>query len=562
MASFTDCPADAAAVARLLPHPVQAATGPAGQAAIRAVLAWFDGTGTRPTMGNTVVPYIYGRCAFADMATAVATATTTEHRIYLLGWGTDPDARMLDGSPPVLLRGLLKGTKAQVRGMFWDNPMTHMAKLAITSGNNVPVRDFINGLPNGAAILDHKLPTPRLAGQPFAIGPSVHHQKLLVVFGPFGLIAFAGGMDINNTRVDVSAGSSEPLHDVQVRVTGDAAVALLRVFEQRWLDHPESAQLDAIRFGMSLAAMTADFRRVERAPRAKDTLPSSTLSGGRTGGTCAVAVGRTYADLRKFNKSAQDVYGFAPQGEETAWKLVENAVKRARRIYIEDQYFVSRRLRVLLVDRLRDPQFRFLLVLMEQSASFEHDQALIDPGGPDPVPNEFPYLIAARNEIRTALGVEDPQRKKWRLFTLRASADKERQKWCGSYVHSKTMIFDDEFATIGSANADDRGYTFDTEIVASITDDPISRLAGQRFARDLRVNLWHKHLGVPHDKLADWDAGLRYWLNPPPLPKAMIVDASDLEDSPMLGPKAILQNFPTADKLWRETIDPDADTLP
>jgi phosphatidylserine/phosphatidylglycerophosphate/cardiolipin synthase-like enzyme len=146
------------------------------------------------------------------------------------------------------------------------------------------------------------------------------------------------------------------------------------------------------------------------------------------------------------------------------------------------------------------------------------------------------------------------------MFTLQASPDPARQQFCGSYVHSKTMIFDDDFAVIGTANADDRSYTYDTEVVVGIPDDPFGRASAQKFARNLRVNLWHKHLGLPQNSLLDFSSALSYWFKPPS--QAMVVDSSVLEDSPMLGPKAVLRNFPQADRLWREDIDPDADLLP
>ena len=73
-------------------------------------------------MGNSVVAYTYGRCAFEDMADAIATARDPDHRVYLLGWWVDPYTRLSDGTPPLLLRDLLKALKAQIRGMFWDDP--------------------------------------------------------------------------------------------------------------------------------------------------------------------------------------------------------------------------------------------------------------------------------------------------------------------------------------------------------------------------------------------------------------------------------------------------------
>ena len=83
----------------------------------------------------------------------------------------------------------------------------------------------------------------------------------------------------------------------------------------------------------------------------------------------AVTIGRTYANLPKFNSATNnDVYRFAPAGEETAWRIIQNAISKARRfIYIEDQYFVSRRIKAALSNKLNDPAFQFVLVLMEAS---------------------------------------------------------------------------------------------------------------------------------------------------------------------------------------------------
>jgi len=537
---FTSCNSDAAEIAKL-PHP---GADPMARPISQTVLRWYNGTGVNPRMGNWAVPYVYGRCAFQDIADAIATARDASHRVYLLGWWVDPGTKLSDGTPPLLLRDLLSVIRAQVRGMFWDAPQ--LARV-----NNHPIVDFLNGLPNGAAILDHKLPPTRFMGA--ATGwPGVHHQKLLVVSGASGLIAFTGGMDINNTRVDVSSGGWDPWHDVHVRVTGWAANDLLRLFGERWLDHPDTAALDSARFGLSRQAVMSDFEDRQRRRPTDTPVPTSTeASPGRMAPSHAVGIGRTYADLRKFNTN--ESYAFALTGEETAWRLIENGIRNARRfIYIEDQYFVSRRLKKALLSKLGEKQFRSLIVLVEGSGAFENSTSLLD--------NEIPYLRAARNEIRADFSSVDPRQLKWRIFSLKAAADAARQQWCGSYLHSKTMIFDDECAVISTVNANDRGYTFDTEIAACITDNPLGRLAGQRFARDLRVNLWHKHLAIPHARLLDWDAAMQFWQKPPP--GAMIDDASALEDSPLLGSKPILRDFSQANRLWSETIDPDADLLP
>src|ERR1700730_15860587 len=96
---FTSCAADAAEIAKL-PHPGR---DPMAQRSARDVRRWYQGTGVNvnPWMINRVVPYVYGRCAFQDMADAIATARETSHRIYLLGWWVAPDTKLSDGTPPL-----------------------------------------------------------------------------------------------------------------------------------------------------------------------------------------------------------------------------------------------------------------------------------------------------------------------------------------------------------------------------------------------------------------------------------------------------------------------------
>jgi phospholipase D1/2 len=79
------------------------------------------------------------------------------------------------------------------------------------------------------------------------------------------------------------------------------------------------------------------------------------------------------------------------------------------------------------------------------------------------------------------------------------------------YVHSKLLIVDDAVAIIGSANINDRSLNGngDTEIAAVIVDDVEAkmtdvgqgiRLTTRKFARDLRIKLWRKHLGMEVDQ--------------------------------------------------------------
>ena len=188
---------------------------------VAATLYWFNGLSRPHSLGNSIIAYDFGVCAFADIANALATATDANHRIYLLGWWVAPDTRLKEGNGG-LLRDFLSGSKAEICGMFWDDPGGKgMFGPPKKSADNGPIVSFLNGLPNGAAILDHKLPFFMLGGQQTGIRGGVHHQKLLVVNGSSGLIAFTGGMDINPSRVNyLPPGGYEPLHDVQLRVIG------------------------------------------------------------------------------------------------------------------------------------------------------------------------------------------------------------------------------------------------------------------------------------------------------------------------------------------------------
>src|SRR5712691_4183707 len=58
-----------------------------------------------------------------------------------------------------------------------------------------------------------------------------------------------------------------------------------------------------------------------------------------------------------------------------------------------------------------------------------------------------------RRDVFAKLIAADPRRTRWTVVTSHTR-----------YVHSKTWIFDDELVITGSANADRRGYTYNSEV--------------------------------------------------------------------------------------------------
>jgi phosphatidylserine/phosphatidylglycerophosphate/cardiolipin synthase-like enzyme len=533
MGDFTTCTTDSATLATLpkrdVPRDIvqHGKGGPVDIEVVGLTAGQWLPPNLQPLPGIDVIPYIYGKCLFEDIGNAIETATNEEHRIYILGWNTEKSTELKSGKT---LEQYLKSTKAHIRAMLFDGVVFQpVPAIKIDAGalGNKWFAEMLNKLPNGTAILDGK------HGQ-----PATHHQKLLVVQGSLGIVAFIGGMDINPTRVNVNPKVGEPWHDVQVRIVGGAAVECRNIFEERWRDHPESAALDRKLGGNSSDPFPA--------PAKSQEIPTVTVAqGGPSRPLRGVRIGKTYPKLQDWGGGGAS-YTFAPNGIYTAWDMVQQGIKTARRwIYLEDQYLVSRIARQALLDKLSQQGFEFLLILMNGSGAAAAD---------------FKYLVSERNRFREDLRKVDKSESRWAIYTLKQPDGSERQKWCGNYMHSKTWIFDDEYSIVGSANCENRGYTLNTEAIAGVADDPKVNARGDGFARQLRIALWHKHLGVPHSQIQDYKTGLSLWQK---LPAGSMV-----EKSTALEPDADLSGkyFPDANEkknveyVWTKFCDPDART--
>jgi phosphatidylserine/phosphatidylglycerophosphate/cardiolipin synthase-like enzyme len=82
--------------------------------------------------------------------------------------------------------------------------------------------------------------------------------------------------------------------------------------------------------------------------------------------------------------------------------------------------------------------------------------------------------------------------------------DLENEHGTPVYVHAKVAVFDDVWASVGSANLNRRSWSHDSELTAAVLDDerddrhpsdPGGRGDGaRRFARNLRLELMRQHL--------------------------------------------------------------------
>ena len=457
-----------------------------GDPADADVRRWFDTSGSMGPVraGNRVTHLIDGPPTLRSMVDAISTAQSDGHFIYLLGWFLD-DSFWLPGMETFRSLMRAKPRSVQIRAMLWNQWGTQ---------NSAEV-DHINDLPNGAAILDDR-----------HLNLGSHHQKVIIVNGTQGLIGFCGGVDINPDRLietwrGMSGGGGSPMHDVHCRIKGPAAYDLLNIFNERWDDHPDHASVES----------------------GKGALhgPSISVPAAEPGGRQYVQITRTYGNGSRHRGISGGGYSFARSGERTCRQMILHAIRQARQfIYMEEQYLVNMEAANALRDAL--PNIRHLTILIPHGNITDCPQ---------------------RNYRR------------WRFIQrLRQTHPDKVRTYClgppgrrHTYVHSKMFIMDDQFAIIGSANCNRRGWTHDSEVMVGIADESSDAVAVHHFAHQLRIALWAEHLGLPPADLVDGVASATHWLSPRPRGARIQPYGISRDD------------FETAigDPQWNNVIDPD-----
>ena len=454
---------------------------------------YFDtGAGMRPIRaGNEVKAFISGVEAFSGMGAGIETATGPDHYIYMLNWFIDLSVPVKDGRTLESMLLTAEQNHVQIRGMFWDQPLFQNSSV-VNRFNDTSV------FPGAAAILDNNtinnFPViPALVlGLPFFIAkflPGSHHQKLLIVKGEQGLLAFMGGVDWNFDRIRFEfAQNGSPMHDVHCRIEGPAAHDLLQVFINRWNDHPQSRVLKN--------KGVADLRGVNE--------PVPGVKGDKH-----IQIGCTFGDGKAHggisNVNGGNFYSFAPEGERSAERIAMRAVVRAEQfIYIEDQYMVGTHLAVAINVALGNPKLKRVIILIPHSSL-----------------NPHPNAWRRRKEFVTTMfrGLSQDQIDRVTICYRKLAGLPPDKKFVAptiseAYIHAKMMIVDDRFASIGSMNCGLRSYSNDSEFVAGIYDECPNPAQGIHFAHDLRIRLWAKHLRLPPAQVFDPVASAVHWVLP------------------------------------------------
>ncbi|KAF1783105.1 Phospholipase D-like domain [Phytophthora cactorum] len=306
------------------------------------------------------------------------------------------------------------------------------------SSADTDTRDDINKIPaseiNGAQalyIFDDRVRTMT----------SSHHQKSLVFAVNSSSsktdqpIAYVGGLDFTNDRWDTIYHNNSAIRDAagityerkgwidaHVRIHGPAAKDVANNFLARWNSN-------------YLPCQGLDDDLLDYVNPTYKKLPSLDYASSNTTaklGKQSVQIVRTFSCKYKHYKE------FAPYGENSLFQARLKAIKNAKNyIYVEDQYFI---LVPELLDALMEvmPKIQRLIVIVNVL--------------------EFKYRATGYEKYLYDMAYPN----KFDLYTIKEKLN--------IYIHSKMMIIDDVYLSVGSSNWNRRGMTSDSEMNANIVD--------------------------------------------------------------------------------------------
>lgn len=277
-----------------------------------------------------------------------------------------------------------------------------------------------------------------------------HHQKFIVMLTNEGLVAYLGSSDFNTDRLyaadDPGApqppGKGSPLNDVNVRLTGPAAVDVLKTFIDRWRAHPDGAN----------RPLRGENYRV--------------LKTAANQGPVQVQLSHTYAKSYPFAEAVRSA-------SDAQVKICRTAL---RYVYFEDQYLIG------------NPD---LWTALRDRLSSNVELVVVGVMAPLSVVSDLPWLKERRSDFWLPLVSAYPGR----VLLFEMLAPNGTDTGPGAYLHNKMTIADDAIVTIGSVNFSRRSHTHDSEIMATL-GGPASADSNVDIALQVRADRWARHLGV------------------------------------------------------------------
>lgn len=368
---------------------------------------------------------------------------------------------------------------------------------------------------------------------------SVFHQKIQIVRNTSGVHAYCGGIDLNAGRLQTPAHASvSPFHDVHARVDGPAAGELATTFVERWrrassttlaLDTPGA--LDGLpTTGPDVVQVARTYYRPQ-AGSGRGLGPFATNGESTILETLLSAIGRARRYIY-----VEDQYLTPPESFRNALVDAAAAVSGPLVIVVPatpDQPFGLPRRQQFILDMRQAWGGRLRVGILRKrfshtpttassaagrlwlAAQLDETANTIDLAPADRVPST-PFWVAVGGEAMRAYrkdaGFSSPtstrlhveRAESSRLFGTTSGTQRKKHKLGAAvtagafpsiYVHSKMMLIDDAFASIGSANANRRGFYSDGECNLFALRELVAG-SDDNWIRDLRVDLWAEHLGL------------------------------------------------------------------
>ena len=411
----------------------------------------FVTTGSYPTRGgNAVRLLIDGEPAFRRICEAIEAA---RHSVWVTVTFMWAGVQMPDGrGAPLDVLGQAAQRGIDVRVIFW-RPDAQTKSLE---------RNAFWGSPAQLELLRERYPKLSVRWDRAEPGFCQHQKTWLIDAGEDSQCAFTGGINLNpHSMVAMGHSGEGQNHDAYLELRGPAVADVHHNFVQRWNEASERHAPDGCH---------GERRKLElKFPTA---LPEEH-------GAVTVQIQRT-THPNRYRHGPAPVGGVPfeiAQGERTNLDQYLLMIQSAQRtIYIENQA-----IEVLeVLDALRQALERGVEVLLVMPASRD----LL----PD-VPTAEPHAFAA---ARAALGGFDG-------FTLAGIAgigdDGQRKP---VHVHSKLMLVDDAWATVGSANLHRWSLFGNGELNAAIWSPET--------VRGFRIALFDEHLAMDTSGLDDVSA--------------------------------------------------------
>ncbi|KAG2767503.1 hypothetical protein PC129_g18248 [Phytophthora cactorum] len=403
------------------------------------------------TTGNNVTVYTVANEFFTAVVNDFR-ATKEGDRVMYSGWDTcvipfeaDIDPTGSTTGFDVLFKGIVK-RGGSVNLLSWSN--------YLLTSQNVNARDAINKIPpspiNGAKavyLFDDRVP----------IASSSHHQKTIVI---------AANKSTGEDNIPLPANipyRNKGWVDAHFRIHGPAAKEVANNFLQRWNSDYKPNQ------GLEDDLLSFDNPDYDKLPPI-DYASSNTSSKL---GNQNIQIVRTFSCIYKHYKE------FAPRGEQSLFRARIKALKNAKNfIYIEDQYFIY-------VPELLD-------ALMEVLPRIQRLIVVLQP--PD-------ALLKAAGYGRYIYEMIHPMKDKFpnkvQIYTTKSELD--------IYVHTKLVLIDDVYVSLGSANWNRRSMTSDSELNANVIDDETVEspdgITVLKLARDMRIRKFVEMTGLSYKKL-------------------------------------------------------------